>query len=1127
MVIVNVTNGGSGYTSAPTVTFSGGGATVNASGIAVIDSATGKVTGVTVQIPGYGFTSAPTVTLSGGGGSGATAVAHIALGVVGFNITSPGVYTAAPTVTMSAPTAGTPATATAALTGGSVSGVTIGAAGAGFVAPPSVTFAAAPAGGTRATGYAVISDGAVTSIVVTHPGSGYTTAPSVTLSGPTATATGAASLAPVPFIDNVGGAYPYTVGTLDVVYGASSSMGKADTADDVLRLEQSAGTPAINVSQAGGSLFFFASVAGTQGFNKTGPGTLTFRFNNTPNSVSGPIGILGGTLGIQSDATLGAADNDLTIAGGATLLAQPSTNAAITLDAARAITLAGPTTASTISNASPYTGALTIQSDIGGPGGLTKAGSGPLILTSNNSYGGVTTVSAGLLVAAKPGSLPGYQDPTLSGGELPVRVAVASGAALTVRMGGVDEWSPSQFDELLNNSSIQPTGGTLVGIDTTNATGTVQIDGLLTSFVSTPSYGFAKSGPGTLELTAANGYTGQTAIFEGTLRPAIAGAIPSASTLNFTGAGGTLDLGGLDQTMAGIQLNAPGVVLGTGTLTIQPGADVNMAGVATRTNLDLTGLTNFTFNGPTRALGINATGANVVNTVFLARTGVNQFDAASVRFGGGGGNFAGQNTLVGLGQTNNINVSAEFVVGNFQGSGNVSFQSGLTNPTLTVRGAGGTGPAARVSVPAVNSGNQGGTGILNTTGGTVDIQTTIFYVARHFANAGGTSATGVVTFDAGTITADTLAIAAKSMNDNNPSAVTTGAPTLNGTVNQNGGTLTATTVNLGFNANTESPNLTANYNLNAGELRATTITGSGATYGTNTVRNLTFNGGTLRNIAGANLTVTGLAATNQGRVNLVLAAGGGTFHADSATNGNIVLGANTTLSGQGGLTKIGAGALTLPAPAYAGNTTISAGRVILGAANAANEASSVSIATGAVLELAFDGADTVDALFLNGVRQPAGTYTSAHASGAFAGAGSLVVTSSGTPALTAVEEWRSENFGTTANSGIAADGEDPDLDGRPNLLEYAVGSDPLVAEGGPAAVAGHSGGKLTLTFNRIADPSLTYTVKGMNELTNAWSGATVIFTSTGGTNTAGPVTVEDTVQASAQPRRFLRLEVSY
>ena len=73
---ITVTAGGSGYTSRPTVAFSGGGGT-GATATAVI--ASGAVTGVTLTNPGSGYTSAPTIAFSGGGGgSGATATATLA-----------------------------------------------------------------------------------------------------------------------------------------------------------------------------------------------------------------------------------------------------------------------------------------------------------------------------------------------------------------------------------------------------------------------------------------------------------------------------------------------------------------------------------------------------------------------------------------------------------------------------------------------------------------------------------------------------------------------------------------------------------------------------------------------------------------------------------------------------------------------------------------------------------------------------------------------------------------------------------------------------------------------------------------------------------------------------------------
>ena len=65
---------------------------------------------------------------------------------------------------------------------------------------------------------------------------------------------------------------------------------------------------------------------------------------------------------------------------------------------------------------------------------------------------------------------------------------------------------------------------------------------------------------------------------------------------------------------------------------------------------------------------------------------------------------------------------------------------------------------------------------------------------------------------------------------------------------------------------------------------------------------------------------------------------------------------------------------------------------------------------------------------------------------------------------------------------------------------------------------------LTLTFNSIADPALTYTVEAADSPDQAvW---TAIWTSTGASNTAGSVTVLDTELISAHPCRFLRLKVS-
>jgi len=70
-----ITNGGSGYTSPPSVQFNTGSAN-DAKGYAIVSG--GVVTEIVISDPGSGYSVAPTITFSGGGGSGATATAQIA-----------------------------------------------------------------------------------------------------------------------------------------------------------------------------------------------------------------------------------------------------------------------------------------------------------------------------------------------------------------------------------------------------------------------------------------------------------------------------------------------------------------------------------------------------------------------------------------------------------------------------------------------------------------------------------------------------------------------------------------------------------------------------------------------------------------------------------------------------------------------------------------------------------------------------------------------------------------------------------------------------------------------------------------------------------------------------------------
>jgi hypothetical protein len=72
---VTVGTAGTGYTTVPTVTITGGNPIVPARLTAAIDA--GGVSGVTVDHPGFGYQSAPTIGFTGGGGTGAAATAAL------------------------------------------------------------------------------------------------------------------------------------------------------------------------------------------------------------------------------------------------------------------------------------------------------------------------------------------------------------------------------------------------------------------------------------------------------------------------------------------------------------------------------------------------------------------------------------------------------------------------------------------------------------------------------------------------------------------------------------------------------------------------------------------------------------------------------------------------------------------------------------------------------------------------------------------------------------------------------------------------------------------------------------------------------------------------------------------
>jgi len=177
---IEITNQGSGYTSLPAVTFSGGTPAASNGAMSVTPVIEGSpLTGITVTDGGSGYTSVPTVNIAGGGGSGAAATAVMSASNVisAINVTGVGSgYTTPPNVVISG--AGSGAEAEANLDPSPLLTTTYTAfvnPGAGYTDGVYTNALNITGGlGIGAQGNFTVVGGVVTQVEITNGGSNYT-----------------------------------------------------------------------------------------------------------------------------------------------------------------------------------------------------------------------------------------------------------------------------------------------------------------------------------------------------------------------------------------------------------------------------------------------------------------------------------------------------------------------------------------------------------------------------------------------------------------------------------------------------------------------------------------------------------------------------------------------------------------------------------------------------------------------------------------------------------------------------------------------------------------------------------------------------------------------------------------
>jgi autotransporter-associated beta strand protein len=278
-------------------------------------------------------------------------------------------------------------------------------------------------------------------------------------------------------------------------------------------------------------------------------------------------------------------------------------------------------------------------------------------------------------------------------------------------------------------------------------------------------------------------------------------------------------------------------------------------------------------------------------------------------------------------------------------------------------------------------------------------------------------------------------------------------------------------------------------------------------------------GGTIATPASGTNTAT--INTQTGRTFTVNQTADGTYEGVIAGGGSCALGSLSTHT----LTLAGANT-------YGGNTTVSAGTLRLSNApdpanaNPGNDASTVTIEeTGATLDLAYTGTDMVDKLFIGETQLAAGVYGKPGSASPvigiqqISGDGTLTVASG--PA--GFSGWIAGTFagGATVPSNQQGANDDPDHDGIPNLVEYAIaGQDPTVAN---ATVGTFTANTLGFT-KRDGATGLAYAIVESTDLglTDDWTAVTA----TPPVYVNDATTISYTLTPGVPAKNFVRLRVT-
>lgn len=448
---------------------------------------------------------------------------------------------------------------------------------------------------------------------------------------------------------------------------------------------------------------------------------------------------------------------------------------------------------------------------------------------------------------------------------------------------------------------VGSSAGTSIGV--VGATGALTYNGVISDKAGSTG-AWSKQGAGVLQLGGVSTYTGATTIANGTIQLALGNdRLPTTTALSLGQAAstnrGTLDLGGFNQTIAGLStiIGSSGITnlvttsVGSGTLSINVTSGSSFTygdGSATNSGV-ISGAVSIVKQGAgTQILG----GSN-------SYTGPTTLSAGTLRSGTGTvGNFAfGSGTLALNGGTltsgtdnaartftNNISVGGDVAFGDATATGGLAFSGtmNLGNATRTLT----TVQTTTFSGPISNG------GLIKSGAALLTLSSSNAYSAGTTVSAGTLRAGNANSFGSGSVT-----LSASSTLDLNALAIANA-------ITNNGGTL-------------------ANAASYTGTQSLTAAASFGALGGTLSV----INGGTAT-LTGAMTGTVSVAAGGQANLNDGASLSQSTLANDGivAVNQSGTTTLSTAITGVGAFQKLGSGILTVSGNnTYSGATTVSAG----------------------------------------------------------------------------------------------------------------------------------------------------------------------------------------------------------